>query len=65
MPTLKVNGLAVEYAQRGSGPDLLLVHSLLTELTVFERVLPRLADGRRVTRINLPGFGASTVGQRK
>lgn len=63
MPTLKVNGLAVEYAQRGSGPDLLLVHSLLTELTVFERVLPRLADGRRVTRINLPGFGASTAGK--
>jgi pimeloyl-ACP methyl ester carboxylesterase len=35
------------------------VHSLLTELTVFERVLPALETRHRVTRINLPGFGAS------
>jgi 3-oxoadipate enol-lactonase len=62
MPIASVNGLAVEYEQQGSGPDLLLVHSLLTELTVFERVLPRLADGRRVTCLNLPGFGASAAG---
>ncbi|MGA8050302.1 MAG: alpha/beta fold hydrolase [Burkholderiales bacterium] len=60
MPIVSVNGLAVEFEQQGSGPDLLLVHSLLTELTVFERVLPALAAGRRVTRINLPGFGASS-----
>jgi pimeloyl-ACP methyl ester carboxylesterase len=60
MPTVSVEGLEVEYQQQGSGPDLLLVHSLLTELTVFERVVPRLAAGRRVTRINLPGFGASS-----
>jgi 3-oxoadipate enol-lactonase len=50
----------VEYEQQGSGPDLLLLHSLLTELTVFEGVLPALASHRRITRINLPGFGAST-----
>lgn len=48
-----------EYHQTGSGPDLLLVHSLLTDETVFERVLPSLAAERRVTTINLPGFGAS------
>jgi len=33
----------------------LLIHSLLTELTVFDVVLPRLAKERRVTRINLRG----------
>jgi 3-oxoadipate enol-lactonase len=38
---------------------LLLLHSLLTELTVFEKVLPALTQNRRVTCINLPGFGAS------
>ena len=62
MPSVSVRGLAVEYQQQGAGPDLLLVHSLLTELTVFERVAPALAAGRRVTRINLPGFGASAPG---
>ena len=62
MAIVLVRGLAVEYEQQGAGPDLLLVHSLLTELTVFERVVPALAAGRRVTRVNLPGFGASASG---
>jgi 3-oxoadipate enol-lactonase len=59
MPTLDLNGLRVEYDRTGGGPDLLLVHSLLADLTVFDRVLPQLAATRRVTRINLPGFGRS------
>ncbi len=59
MPLLNLNGSAVEYEQHGAGPDLLLLHSLLTELTVFERVLPALAQRHRVTLINLPGFGRS------
>lgn len=50
---------AVEIDQQGAGPDLLLIHSLLTELTVFDGVVPGLARTRRVTRINLPGFGKS------
>lgn len=45
-----------EYSQLGSGPDLLLVHSLLTDDTVFQRVLPRLKAHHRITTINLPGF---------
>lgn len=59
MAALDVGGARVEYDQSGRGPDLLLVHSLLTELTVFDEVLPALARSHRVTRINLPGFGAS------
>jgi 3-oxoadipate enol-lactonase len=57
--TLSIASAQVEYDQRGAGPHLLLIHSLLTELTVFDRVLPELAVARRVTRINLPGFGAT------
>jgi pimeloyl-ACP methyl ester carboxylesterase len=49
----------VDYDQRGHGPDLLLIHSLLTERSVFDLVLPPLATRYRVTRINLPGFGRS------
>ncbi len=60
MPILELDGLRVEYDRSGSGPDLLCIHSLLTELTVFDRVLPSLAATRRVTRFNLPGFGEST-----
>src|SRR5258706_11229208 len=49
----------VDYDQRGHGPDLLLIHSLLTERSVFDLVLPDLAARHRVTRINLPGVGRS------
>ena len=59
MPVMEKDGLKVEFHQSGRGPDLLLLHSLLTELTVFARVLPALEARHRVTRINLPGFGAS------
>ena len=55
-----VGDAQVEYDQRGAGPHLLLLHSLLTEMTVFDLVLPRLMEKHRVTRINLPGFGASS-----
>ena len=60
MPFIKVGQAQVEYDQHGAGPHLLLLHSLLTEMTVFDLVLPRLAEKHRVTRINLPGFGASS-----
>src|SRR4029079_18557417 len=60
MPLIEVGPAQVEYDQRGSGPHLLLIHSLLTELTVFDLVLPRLAEKHTVTRINLPGFGGSS-----
>jgi 3-oxoadipate enol-lactonase len=59
MSLIQVNGKEVEYTQTGKGRDLLLLHSLLTDATVFERVLPALAGDRRVTCVNLPGFGAS------
>jgi 3-oxoadipate enol-lactonase len=59
MATIRMNGVAVENRQDGSGPDLLLLHSLLTEMSVFDGIVPRLARRHRVTRLNLPGFGAS------
>jgi 3-oxoadipate enol-lactonase len=60
MALLKLGAAQVEYDQRGAGKPLLLLHSLLTEMTVFDRVLPDLCEGHHVTRINLPGFGASS-----
>jgi 3-oxoadipate enol-lactonase len=58
MPLLKLGAVHVEYDQRGAGQPFLLLHSLLTEMTVFDVMLPKLTG--HVTRINLPGFGAST-----
>ena len=61
MAIVTVGCHSMEFEQAGSGPDLLLVHSLLTDMTVFEPVLAALTAQHRVTRINLPGFGASTA----
>ncbi|WP_428248322.1 alpha/beta fold hydrolase [Ferrovibrio sp.] len=45
--------------QTGAGPDLLILHSLLTDHTAFDPVLPKLAEKFRVTLVNLPGFHGS------
>jgi pimeloyl-ACP methyl ester carboxylesterase len=58
MPLIKLGPVQVEYDQQGAGQPFLLLHSLLTEMTVFDAILPNLTG--QVTRINLPGFGAST-----
>ena len=58
MALTKVGAAQVEYDQHGAGQPLLLLHSLLTEMTVFDPVLPKLSG--RITRINLSGFGSST-----
>jgi len=60
MPASVFDELEVQHDQTGNGPGLLLLHSLLTDLTVFDAVRGPLAASRRVTRINLPGFGRST-----
>ncbi|MCE2979078.1 MAG: hypothetical protein LW923_04475, partial [Betaproteobacteria bacterium] len=65
MPVIEVTGHAVEYHQwggpSGSSPELVLIHSLLTDASVFEGIAPVLARSRRVTTINLPGYGASAA----
>lgn len=61
MSLLTLPTATVEYFRSGAGPDLLLLHSLLTESSVFEEVLPALSATHRVTRVNLPGFGASSA----
>jgi len=45
----------------GTGPDLVVLHSLLTDYAAFAHVLPELAAGRRVTLVNLPGFHGSAA----
>src|SRR5947209_19644177 len=43
----------------GSGRDLLILHSLLTDRHAFDPVLPQLSRPFRVTLPNLPGFRGS------
>ena len=50
----------VDFIQIGEGPDLVLLHSLLSDRTVFEFVLDELSKEYRVTLPNLPGYGETT-----
>jgi 3-oxoadipate enol-lactonase len=54
------DGGKLDIEQTGSGRDLVLLHSLLTDRSAFERVVPALSAGRRLTLVNLPGYGASS-----
>jgi 3-oxoadipate enol-lactonase len=56
---ITVRGNAVEYRQLGQGADFVLLHSLLTDMSAFALIEPALAAGRRLTLINLPGYGGS------
>lgn len=50
-------GLDVETT--GSGPDVILLHSLLTDRSSFAALARQLESQRRVTLVSLPGYGNS------
>jgi 3-oxoadipate enol-lactonase len=56
---LAAGGTDLDVVQVGRGRDLVLLHSLLTDRTVFDPVIASLGRNRRLTLVNLPGFGAS------
>lgn len=56
---ISVAGRAATVMQSGSGPDLLLLHSLLAERSSFDRILPALAQRFHVTVPDLPGYGGT------
>ena len=60
MPILMVGENQVHYEQVGEGQDLLLLPTLLAEMTVYDEVIDELSSQFSVTRINFPGFGSST-----
>ncbi|MBI2296357.1 MAG: alpha/beta fold hydrolase [Betaproteobacteria bacterium] len=55
-----MSGADLDVVQTGSGRDLVLLHSLLTDRSAYDLVVPALAKTRRLTLVNLPGYGASS-----
>jgi 3-oxoadipate enol-lactonase len=60
MQVVPAGSAQFEIEQSGSGPELVLLHSLLTDPGSFSAVVPALSRTRRVTLVSLPGFGRST-----
>lgn len=49
----------VSVATGGVGPDMVLLHSLMTDRNVYDRVLPDFAADHTVHLVDLPGFRAT------
>jgi pimeloyl-ACP methyl ester carboxylesterase len=56
-----LGGYAVRYIRAGDGPALLLLHTLRTQLDLFEKVVPELANYFTVYALDYPGHGYSDI----
>ncbi|MEU6265921.1 alpha/beta fold hydrolase [Saccharopolyspora shandongensis] len=54
MRSIEIPAGIVEYDETGSGPPVVLLHGLLMDHTVWDRVLPLLPSGLRIVRPVLP-----------
>ncbi|MCK1745137.1 alpha/beta hydrolase [Bradyrhizobium sp. 139] len=53
--------LSVRFQKTGSGPPLLLIHTIRTQLEYFRALAPLLARSHTVYAIDLPGHGHSPI----
>lgn len=54
-----IGGMRLRYIAAGSGPSLVLLHTLRTQLDIFERMVPVLARSFTVYALDYPGHGYS------
>lgn len=57
----EIAGLRLRYIRAGQGPSLVLLHTLRTQLDLFEKIVPRLAQHFTVLALDLPGHGYSEI----
>jgi pimeloyl-ACP methyl ester carboxylesterase len=55
------DGSRLRYFTAGSGPALVLMHTIRTQLDYFHRVIPQLWDSFTVYAVDLPGMGWSGI----
>ena len=59
--SVEVGGNRLRYIKTGSGPTLVLLHTLRTQLDLFEKVVPELAKRFTVYALDYPGHGFSDI----
>src|SRR5262245_60424770 len=58
---IDVGGHKLRYIRAGRGPSLVLLHTLRTQLDLFEKVVPQLAQHFTVYALDYPGHGYSDI----
>src|SRR5438477_4031245 len=58
---IAVGGYRLRYIKAGRGPNLVLLHTLRTQLDLFEKVVPDLAQCFTVYALDYPGHGYSDI----
>lgn len=61
MNTVRANGIDIRYDIAGDGPWLILLHSLATDLTLWDEQMPALTARFRVLRFDTRGHGGSSA----
>ncbi len=56
---ININGSRMRYIKTGSGPNLVLLHTLRSQLDIFEKVVPELSRNFTVYALDYPGHGFS------
>jgi pimeloyl-ACP methyl ester carboxylesterase len=55
------DSLSLRYLKAGSGPPLVLLHTIRTQLEYFRELVPKLTSNFTVYAVDLPGHGYSTI----
>jgi pimeloyl-ACP methyl ester carboxylesterase len=55
------DGSRLRYFTAGTGPPLVLLHTVRTQLDYFQRVIPRLWDAFTIYALDFPGMGWSDI----
>ena len=58
---IKVGDCRLRYITAGTGPSVVLLHTLRTQLDLFEKVVPELAKHFTVYALDYPGHGYSDI----
>ena len=56
---ISVSGSRLRYIKTGSGPNLVLLHTIRSQLDIFEKVVPELSKTFTVYALDYPGHGFS------
>lgn len=54
-----IDGVKIRYIKTGTGPDLVLLHTIRSQLDLFEKVIPDLSRNFTVYALDYPGHGFS------